>query len=290
VSELGSEAIRALDRTQRSDAMGIRIWHQSMTDLTLLPGYAAMLQDHVRLIGAPDTTVDLHGLTPGTYPEGMAPIDMVRYRWAHHLAFVQIVENVMRAQREGYDAVAVSCFVDPALEEARSVVDIPVVSSLETALLVSSTIGRAFGLLTIHESMARTLREIVQRYGFAERVVAVEAMDPPIREFELDEAFAGSPELVERFAAQARRMVAAGCDVIIPAEGVVNTVLVRNKLHSVDGTPVLDSYGALLAFAEMLVQLRRRSGLAVGRRGIYAQPPDSLVRHLRRITREALRD
>jgi allantoin racemase len=270
--------------------MGIRIWHQSMTDLTLLPGYAAMLQDHVRLICAPDTTVDLHGLTAGTYPDGMAPVDMTRYRWAHHLAFVQIVENVMRAQREGYDAVAVSCFVDPALEEARSVVDIPVVSSLETALLVSSTIGRAFGLLTIDESMARTLRELVQRYGFASRVVAVETMDPPIREFELDQAFAGSPALVERFAGQAKRMVAGGCDVIIPAEGVVNTVLVRNKLHNVDGTPVLDSYGALLAFAEMLVQLRRRSGLAIGRRGAYAQPPELLVRHLRRITSEVLRD
>lgn len=270
--------------------MSIRIWHQSTTDLTLLPGYAAMLHDHARLICARDTTVDLHGLTPGTYPDGMAPIDMTRYRWAHYLAFVQIVENAMRAQREGYDAVAVSCFVDPALEEARSVVDIPVVSSLETALLVSSTIGRAFGLLTIDESMARTLRELVQQYGFDSRVVAVEAMAPPIREFELDQAFAGSPGLVERFAAQARRMVADGCDVIIPAEGVINTVLVRNKLHSVDDAPVLDSYGALLAFAEMLVQLRRRSGLTVGRRAAYARPPDSLVQHLRRITAEALRD
>lgn len=269
--------------------MGIRIWHQSLTDLTLLPGYSAMLQDHARRICGSETNVDLHGLLPGTYPDGMAPIEMGRYRWGHHLAFVQVVENVMRAQREGYDAVAISCFIDPGLEEARSVVDIPVVSSLETALLVSSAIGRAFGLLTIDEPMARTLRELVDRYGFTNRVAAVEAMDPPITEFELDRAFGGSPEFVERFARQARRMIAEGCDVIIPAEGVVNTVLVRNGFHALDGTPVLDSYGSLLAFAEMLVQLRRRSGLSIGRRGAYAQPPESLVRHLRRITAEVLR-
>src|SRR5690606_5915420 len=109
----------------------------------------------------PDTTVDLHGVRPGTYPDGMPPVEMVRYRWAHHLAFVQIVENIMAAEREGYDAVAISCFVDPGLEEARSVVDIPVVSSLETALLVSSTIGRAFGLLTLDDAMATTLGELV---------------------------------------------------------------------------------------------------------------------------------
>lgn len=270
--------------------MGVRIWHQSMTDLTLLPGYSGMLQDHARLICGSDTVVDLHGLAPGTYPDGMPPIEMVRYRWAHHLAFVQIVENVMRAEREGYDAVAVSCFVDPGLEEARSVVDIPVVSSLETALLVSSTIGRAFGLLAIDEAMARTLRELVHRYGFADRVATVSVMDPPITEFELDQAFAGSPQFAERFANEARRLVAGGCDVIIPAEGVINTVLVRNKLHAVGGTPVLDSYGSLLAFAEMLVTLRRRSGLSIGRRGAYARPPESVLRHLRRITTGVLQD
>ena len=270
--------------------MGIRIWHQSLTDLTLLPGYAAMMRDHARRVCGADTVVDLHGLAPGTYPEGMPPIDMVRFRWAHHLAFIQVVENAMRAEREGYDAVAISCFVDPGLEEARSVVSIPVVSSLETALLVSSTIGRAFGLLTIEEAMARTLRELVHRYGFSARVAAVSALDPPITEFELDRAFAGSPEFTERFAREARRMVADGCDVVIPAEGVVNTVLVRNGLESVDGTPVLDSYGSLLAFAEMLVQLRRRSGLSIGRSGAYAQPPESLVRHLRRVTTGILRE
>src|SRR5918999_3426581 len=144
----------AVDRGEERRRMAIRIWHQSLTDLTLLPGYAAMLQEHAGRVCSPDTTVELHGLTPGTYPPGMPPIDMVRYRWAHHLAFVQVVENCIRAEREGYDAVAISCFVDPGLEEARSVVDIPVVSSLETALLVGSATARSFGLMAIAEPMA----------------------------------------------------------------------------------------------------------------------------------------
>jgi allantoin racemase len=264
--------------------MAMRIWHQSLTDLTLLPGYAGMLREHAGRICAADTTVDLHGLAPGTYPEGMPPIEMVRYRWAHHLAFVQIVENAIRAEREGYDAVAISCFVDPGLEEARSVVDIPVVSSLETALLVASATARSFGLMAIDEAMAVTLRELVHRYGYERRVAIVETIDPPVTEFELDEAFAWSPAFVDRFACQARGMIKAGADTIIPAEGVINTVLVRNGCQEVDGTPVLDSYGALLGFAEMLVQLRRRSGLRTSRGGAYARPPESLVRHLRGVT------
>ena len=270
--------------------MAIRIWHQSLTDLTVLPGYAGMLRDHARRVSQPETTVELHGLKPGTYPPGMPPIEMTRYQWAHHLAFVQVVENCMRAEREGYDAVAISCFVDPGLESARSVVDIPVVSSCETALLVAATMSRAPGLLTIEAPMARILRELVHAYGYGERVKMVAAMEPPITEHELDLAFAGSPEFVARFAGQARRLIDAGCDLVIPAEGVVNTVLVRNKVDEIDGTPVLDSYGALLAYAEMLVQLRRRAGLKVARRGSYARPPESLVRHMREITGAVLEE
>lgn len=269
--------------------MAVRIWHQSYTDLSRLPGYAGMLQEHARRICAPDTVVDLHGVAPGTYPAGMAPVEIVGQPYANHLVFVQIVENAIRAEREGYDAFAISCFIDPALELARSMVEIPVVSSCETALLISSTVGRAPGLIALDEAMAEEVRHLVGRYGYAERVAVVTALDPPMNEFELDHAFAGSPEFVARFAAQADRVVRSGADVIVPAEGVLNTVLVRNEVRRIRDTPVLDSYGALLAFAEMLVQLRRHSGLSIARGGAYARTPDALAAKLRGAAVDAMR-
>lgn len=268
----------------------MRIWHQSITDLTRLPGYADMLLEHGRQVCDPGTVVDLHGVRPGTYPPGVAPIEMGRSRWSGHLRAVQIVENAMRAEREGYDAVAISCFVDPGLEEARGLVDIPVVSSLETALLVSSTVGRAFGLLALEESMAYRLRQLVRGYGFEHRVVAVAPLEPPLTEHELDRAFAGSRDFVESFTAQARALIRQGADVIIPAEGVLNTALVRNGVREVDGVPVLDSYGAVLGMAQMLVRLRSRSGLRVGRGAAYFRPSAPVVDHLRRVTGEALEE
>lgn len=265
--------------------MTVRIWHQSMTDLERLPGYAAMLAEHARQVGGADFRVDLHGVHPETYPPGMAPVEMTKYRWAHHLVFTQFVENAIRAQAEGYDAVAISCFVDPALELARSVVDIPVVSSCETALLVSATIGTAFGLITIDQSMVRILHELVARYGFADRVRVITTLDPPMDEFELDEAFAGRGPLVERFTAEARRLIERhDIDVLIPAEGVLNTMLVRNRVRAIDGVPVVDSYGALLQFADMMVRLRKTTGLGTARRMAYAKPPAEMMQHLRRLT------
>jgi allantoin racemase len=265
--------------------MTTRIWHQSMTELERLPGYRAMLSQHAAQVGRGDLRVDLHGVEAGTYPTGMAPVELTRYAWAHHLIHDQFVENAVRAQAEGYDAVAVSCFADPALDLARSAVDIPVVSSCETALLTSCAVGTTFGLLTIDMSMVRVLRGLVSKYGFSERVRAIETLDPAMDEFELDEAFHGRGPLVERFTAQARRLIERhDIDVLIPAEGVLNTMLVRNGVRQVDDVPVLDSYGALLMHAEMMARLRSRTGLSTGRRTAYAKPPTDIMKHLRRIT------
>jgi len=60
--------------------VAIRIWHQSITDLTLLPGYAGLLKEHAKKICGQDTTVDLHGLESGAYPGGVEPIVNTHYR------------------------------------------------------------------------------------------------------------------------------------------------------------------------------------------------------------------
>lgn len=265
--------------------MPTRIWHQSMTDLERLPGYKTMLAEHALRVGNGLLQVDLHGVLPETYPPGVAPVALTKYRWAHHLVFDQFVENAVRAEIEGYDAVAISCFVDPGLELARSAVDIPVVSSCETALLVSAAIGHSFGLITIDPAMVRIVGELVSKYGFANRVRFIESLDPPMDEFVLDQAFQGIGPLVPSFSAQARRLIAQhDVDVVIPAEGVLNTMLVRNGIREIDGVPILDSYGALLQMAEMMVRLRHTTGLGPSRRLCYAKPPPDLMSPLRRLT------
>jgi allantoin racemase len=129
---------------------------------------------------------------------------------------------------------------------------------------------------------------VVADYGFRERLVDIDQLQPPLTELDLGKGFGGSAELVEKFRANARRLIAKGADVLIPAEGVLNTLMVRNGLEEVDGVPVLDSYGAVLAMAEMLVHLKKRAGLRVSRSGAYAKPPASIIEHIRSMTVRAL--
>jgi allantoin racemase len=249
-----------------------------------------MLAERALAVLGASTHADVHGVAPGTFPRDIPPVHMHHYRWANHLITIQVVENAMRAEREGYDAFALSCFIDPGVDLARSVVSIPVISSLWTSLTLAATVGRSYGLITLDRDTADAQANLVRDYGFSDSMMAIESLDPPVTEHDLDGAFSEKSELVERFRGHAERLVAAGADVIIPAEGLLNTIMVRHGVQTVLDCPVVDSYGGLLALAEMLVQQRRQSGLTAGRRGAYAKPSTELIGHLRATCADVLAD
>ena len=266
----------------------MRIWHQSMTDITKLPEYAATLKKHARVVCEPSTTVDIHGVMPGTYPPGVPPIDAIVSPWIDRVIASQIVDNAVRAEREGYDAVAISCFFDPGLREARSLVNIPVVSLCETALLIGTAMGGRFGLIGLGEEQVFVLEELAERYGASRRIAVTLPLQPGVTEDELENIHGGGGDLVERVEAVARQAVACGADVIIPAEGVLNTALMRRGVSTLAGVPVLDAYGTLLAHAEMLVKLQRTTDMTVSHTGYYMGPDAAGYDHFHRISREAM--
>lgn len=233
-----------------------QIWHQSITDLVALPGYEQSIAAIAGQVARAGTEVSVHGVQPGTYPVGLAPIQALRSPWAHHLLVTQVVLGALEAERQGFDAVAISCFYDPGLREARSLVAIPVVSACETALTVALAQGDRCGLIALDLHQADFLRRLVRSYGLQDRVAAVVAVEPNVNELELDGQIRPDA-LITRMEAAAFRCLAAGANIIVPAEGVLNAMLASNGVRILAGAPVVDAVASLIAHAEMLVQLRR---------------------------------
>lgn len=255
----------------------MKIWHQSFTDLTTMPLYAKTIDMHARRIMDPGTTVVPHGLRPGTYADGVAPIDAIKYRYLESLNELQVCEAVLTAEREGYDAVAIGCFFDPALRSLRSLVDIPVVSLAESCMLTACSIGRAFGLVTLCVDEVGHLRDLAGSYGLASRLASVVGLTPGIDEHDLEASQEQSGPILQNAERACRRVIDAGADVIIPGDGVLNEFLVRHDVTEIDGVPVLDSLGVLFHHAEMLARLRRSTGLVVSRHQYYAKPSRELL-------------
>jgi allantoin racemase len=94
--------------------------------------------------------------------------------------------------------------------------------------------------------------------------------------------------VIGEFEEAARGAIADGADLLIPAEGLLNTLLSHGRVEEVDGIPVQDSYAATLCFAEMMDRLKRSGGLGISPNQTLGRADSTSVEHLRRAASKAL--
>ena len=146
---------KSADRLDRS--ITVRIWHQSMTELHGLGVYKASLERHASRILEAGQTVEVHGLPKGAY-RGRSPTAALSNAFAHHRILDPVLDNAVRAERQGFDAFVLGSYSEPFLRELRSAIDIPVVSVTEATLLVACSIGRLAAPVSNDPAIARLAR------------------------------------------------------------------------------------------------------------------------------------
>lgn len=259
----------------------MRIWHQSFTDLTKFPRYRHTLEEHAARVCAADMSVAIHGLIPDTYPPGVAPMDVNSHAGLRSLNARQVCEAALAAQKNGYDAVALGCFFDPALQEARSLVDIPVLSLTESSMLTACSLGRRFALISLTNFQKMLTEDLAAQYGLSSRLAGVVAMSPAVRLHDLEREGDAVQAIKAGFMQACERALDLGAEIIIPGDGVLNAFLVRHRLLSIEGATVMDALGVLFHHAAFFVRARQADCLDVSRRLLYAQPTDAMVAHAR---------
>jgi Asp/Glu/hydantoin racemase len=264
--------------------MSMRLWYQSMTPLEHLASYRESLQEHAERICSPGVEVSVNGVSPGLY-RNRTPADVLKYPYAKLVAQQEVIDICRKAESDGFDAVILGSFSEPFLAEIRSVLDIPVVSMAESALLVACSLAEQFALVTLAPPNVKRVRALVRRHGFEGRVAAVLPLSKPVDEAQLNAALTAPKAVADDFSAVAARAVDAGVDVVVPAEGVLNLIVHRSGITTIGQATILDSVATALLYAELLVNLRRRVGTGVGRRWVYAKPPAELLADLAKLRR-----
>ena len=253
----------------------MRIWHQSFTVLDDVPHYRDALARHLRSVALPGTEIDLHGMAAGTYPSDYPGVH-IGYSYLAGLHKEQFVQAAQQAQREGYDAFLIGTIPDTGFEEARTVVDIPVVSFGNASVAYASTLGGCVGIVHFIPQLRDQIRRNMRTYGFGEIVGPVVQVDAAFHD--IMAAYAEPAGLVAAFEAAARTAIGAGANVIVPGEGPLNVFLADQGVARVDDVPVVDSLGVLLQMAELRANSFRRTGLRPSRSGFWhAQPPADAI-------------
>jgi len=248
--------------------MKVKIWHQSTNELSRIAVYKRGIEDLAKTFLGDDGEVVVHGMAEGTYG-ALSPSDALGNAYLYHRVLSPIIENAVRAEREGYDAFVMGSFSEPFLREMRTAVDIPIISLTEASLLIGCSLGTKIGLISNAPNVAYMTKVSVAKHHLEERVVEVTAINPPMDEYELVAAREDPTKLVEGFIACARRLITQGAEVIVPAEGVMAEILSKVGLNRIDEAVVLDVFGAAWCHALSLVRLRRGLGITTSRAWAY---------------------
>lgn len=164
-----------------------------------------------------------------------------------------IVEEILRAEQEGYDAAIVFCFNNPGVAEARELVSIPVVGAGEAACYVGLILGSRLGVIDVgatyrtpsHSAMMHLDRQMFKVLGIADRVVSLRATGFPVED-------SGTEDLMsDALYREGQKAIEDGAEVLIL--GCTGMTGHAQELQKRLEVPVVDPGVASLKFAELLI-------------------------------------
>ena len=247
-----------------------KIWFQGATDRVAHAPYISKVEPHLKAILDPEFAWTFNTTTPpATTTHALTEFRIAR----------NFIRNAVEAERQKYDAIAITHFQDAGLAEVKSVVDIPVLGLGETTLFHACTLGRKLGLVTINPAFIPWHEDQVMRYGLTSRVVGVRAVDAKITDFM--DAFSteeGFKRLKPKWDRECRILLDAGADVIVPAGGLPMMLYAAQPGANIDGAPIVNGITVIAKTAEMVIKLRRISGTGVSRRSNFARPPEKALK------------
>lgn len=133
-----------------------------------------------------------------------------------------IVRKVEEAEKNGYDAVVISCMMDPGVKASKEAVNIPVVGAREASYAIASVLGDKVSTV------------------YPEGIPVLNLEDDPEKTFRV-------------LRENAQKVLEEGAQVLIL--GCTGLTGMASRLQKEIGVPVLEPEGCALKIAETLVDL-----------------------------------
>lgn len=227
------------------------------------PVFAQMARDHKM----PGTEVHVTSL-----PAEEGGFTHIEYRSYEAMVTRGIIRATRAAAREGFDALAIGCFYDTALHDAREVsegmvVTAPCVASCE----IAASLSNRFGIIVGRRKWVHQMHSTVREHGHEHRLSGFYHVELGVNDFQKDHA------------ETERRLIEAGRKAVEEdyAEALILgcTLEVGFYRHVEErlGVPVVDPSIAALKRAEYAAVLRRQCGWKPSRKWSCEAPPEEEI-------------
>jgi allantoin racemase len=187
------------------------------------------------------------------------------------LAIPGVLSRVQAAEAEGMDAVVLDCMADPGLDAARELASIPVVGPAQSAIHLAAMLAHRFSVITVLEQGIPSVHRQILRYGLAEKVASVRAINIPVLQMGEDRERVTKAVIevsVRAVVEDGAHIIVPGCTEMIGMAPVVQQGLVERGCQ----VPIMDAPAVAIKLAEGLVDI----GLTHSKRS-YPLPPEKQI-------------
>ena len=146
------------------------------------PDYDGVFADMARTVRLPGTDVHVTSLKPAD-----GAFTHIEYRSYEAVVSTGIVRAARAAAAEGFDALAIGCFYDTALYDAREVSgDMVVTAPCSAALEIAASLANRFGIIVGRRKWVHQMNATVRDNGMAERLSGFYPVELGVRDFQSD--------------------------------------------------------------------------------------------------------
>jgi len=205
-------------------------------------------------------------------PEADGRFTNAEYRSYEGIMTRSVVRAARAAALEGFDAVAIGCFYDIALHDAREISGKMVVSAAcEASCEIAASLANRFGIIVGRRKWVHQMADTVRSYGHEHRLTGFYHVDMGVNDFQKDHA------------KTARRLIAAGREAVEQdyAEALILGCTMEigfyKEVEKALGVPVIDPAIAALKRAEYGALLKRQCGWIPSRKWSCEPPPEEEI-------------
>lgn len=168
------------------------------------------------------------------------------------MASPYVVEEVLKAGREGFNGVVINCFDDPGLEASREVSDILVLGIGETSIVAALLLGYRIAIISTGRHSKLTYYKKAVALGLEKRIVYTSGIDIPVLDIRKD-----LDKVRDLLLNEIKKAVDSyGAEVIVLGCG--GFIGLAKDLSDISGVPVIDPTITTLKIAESLIRLGTR--------------------------------
>ncbi len=208
---------------------------------------------------SPGTEVVVRSLREG--PES------IESEYDRDLAAHLVVGEVVRAEKEGFDAVVINCFDDPGLHAARERVRILVLGIGETSITTALLLGHRIAIISTGRNARALYHKKALELGILDRVAYTSGIELGVLEMRENLEL-----LKNQVLAEARKAIEEyGAEVIVLGCG--GFIGLTRELEEALGVPVVDPTLTTFKVAEALASI----GLRHSKAFLY-NPPEHKIR------------